>query len=66
MWEIWSSPYLHSARNTKTVDKHRHQTTLNAYLNCESAIKYSMRFNDVKIPIYQSKKHNDQQFIAEK
>jgi hypothetical protein len=50
MWKVWSSPYLYSARNTQMVDKLRHLTTLNTYLNCESAIESDMRFNDTKIP----------------
>jgi len=66
MWKVWPSPYFYSARNTQTVDKHRHLTTLNKYLNIDSAIKSDMRFSDIQIPVYVTKKHNDQQFVAEK
>lgn len=51
IWKVCSSPYLYSTRNTQTVDKPRHLTTLNTYLNCDSTIKSGMRFNDIKIPI---------------
>jgi hypothetical protein len=51
MWKVWSSPYLYSARNTQTVDRPTHLTTINTYLNCDSAIKCGMRFNGIEIPI---------------